>query len=174
MLSVIWNKLSDGCWGQTECKLGKFLWGWRWRWGNHPLLLLLLLLAAYVESLPLSRYSSPSHTHEYKLSPQPWHTLRGGLCFGVVAVHTTCCPPPQTSTTTPEQTRGRGGEEGVGCIGCGKWDIDGLISIIDVRVARELFGLHSTSSLYFLLLQCCLSCLWASLAFCRPSDWLDE
>lgn len=119
-----------------------------WGWGNHPLLLLLLLLlAAYVDSLPLSRYSSPSHT-EYKLSPQPQHTLRGGLCFGVVAVHTTCCsPPPQLQLQL--QSRKGEGEKGAGCIGCGKWDIDGLISIIDVRVARELFGLHSTSSSTF-------------------------
>lgn len=130
--------VADGVLSVNSANLG-------WGWSNHP-----LLLAAYVESLPLSRYSSPSHTdtHEYKLSPQPEHTLRGGLCFGVVAVHTTCCPPPPQLQLQLQRRKGEG-EIGAGCIGCGKWDIDGLISIIDVRVARELLGLHSTSSSTF-------------------------
>lgn len=112
-------------------------------WGNHPLLP--LLLAAYVEELPLSRYSSPTCMYM-----QP--AQRGGLCFGVVDVHSTCClPQPNFNYNSSVLADG-----GTGC--GGKWDIDRLISIIDVRVARQFFffGLHSTptSSTSIALVPC--------------------
>lgn len=92
-------------------------------------------------------------------------------------MHTTCCPPPQLQLQLQSRKGEEEGEKGAGCIGCGKWDIDGLISIIDVRVARELFGLHSTSSLYFTFY--CSSAACAAFGLRLPfvdqvTDWMSN
>lgn len=102
------------------------------------------------------------------LSPQPRQPAqRGGLCFGVVDVHSTCClPQPNFSYDSSVLAEG-----GTGC--GGKWDIDRLISIIDVRVARQFFfGLHSTptSSTSIAPVLCCLW-VWF-VPFLWPTDWM--